>query len=96
MDGIIAAEITLALWLSQIRREQMATDLAGIFSQLRDLTRSDKLFLVQFLISELTQEESAALLKSGTAYPVWSPYDAHNAAAIMLKALADDKANDHA
>lgn len=74
----------------------MTTELATLFPRLRKLNRSDKLFLLQFLVSELLQEESATLLKAGAAYPVWSPFDAHGAAAIMLKALEDDKADGHA
>ena len=35
-------------------------------------------------------------MQSGVAYPVWSPYDAFDAAAVMLQALAETKVGDYA
>jgi hypothetical protein len=43
---------------------------------------------MQFLISELAQQE-LDLLKPGMSYPVWSPYDAVEAADAMLQVLKD-------
>lgn len=37
------------------------------------------LYIVQVLVSELAQQE-ADLIKPGQSYPVWSPYDAFEAA----------------
>jgi hypothetical protein len=73
----------------------MSTELTQLFPSLRELKRAEKLYVIQFLVSELAQEETP-LLQSGVAYPVWSPYDAFDAAAIMLNALAEAKVNDHA
>ena len=56
----------------------------------RVLSRTDKLRVVQYLISELVREEEADLLP-GMSYPVWSPYDAYEAAGTLLKALEEDK-----
>ena len=50
---------------------------------------------MQFLVSELAQEESD-LLKPGMAYPVWSPYDAHKAADAMLEVLKAAETGDRA
>jgi hypothetical protein len=55
----------------------------------RALPRRDKFLLVQELIAELAQEEGA----TATEYPVWSPYDAHQAAATLLQLLEQDKAS---
>ncbi|MGF1601611.1 MAG: hypothetical protein ACFCU8_06250 [Thermosynechococcaceae cyanobacterium] len=66
-----------------------------LISTLRDLNRSDKLHIMQLLISELAQQETD-LIKPDQAYPVWSPYDAVEAADTMLKALQTAKAQDHA
>ena len=44
----------------------------------------EKLYIMQFLISELVQEENE-LFQPDVAYPIWSPYDAFEAAAMMLK-----------
>ncbi|MBF2099253.1 MAG: hypothetical protein IGQ88_12895 [Gloeomargaritaceae cyanobacterium C42_A2020_066] len=38
------------------------------------------------LISEMAQQE-ADLMKPGESYPVWSPYDATQAANVLLKML---------
>jgi hypothetical protein len=47
---------------------------------------------MQFLVSELAAEETD-LLKPDLDYPVWSPYDAFEAANTMLQVLkaAKDK-----
>ncbi len=59
------------------------------------LSRAEKLHVMQFLVSELAQEESD-LLKPGMAYPVWSPYDAHEAADAMLEVLKAAETGDRA
>jgi ribonuclease D len=57
-----------------------------LISTLKGLNRSDKFHIMQILISELAQQETD-LIKADQAYPVWSPYDAVEAADIMLKVL---------
>ena len=54
---------------------------------LQKLPRVEKLQLIQFLITELIQEEDSTLLEPGKSYPVWSPYDAYEAANVLLQAL---------
>lgn len=54
------------------------------------LPRSDKFRLVQELVAELAQEENGAA-EAEVEYPVWSPYDAHEAAATLLQLLEQDK-----
>ncbi|MEM8642272.1 MAG: hypothetical protein AAGG51_26170 [Cyanobacteria bacterium P01_G01_bin.54] len=65
-----------------------------LISTLRDLSRSDKFHIMQLLISELAQQETE-LIKPEQAYPVWSPYDANEAANTMLNVLKAAKAQDH-
>ena len=62
---------------------------------LRELGRADKFHIIQILLSDLAQQEPD-LIKPDQAYPVWSPYDAVEAADTMLKALQAAKAQDHA
>ncbi len=62
---------------------------------LQGLPRPDKFYIMQILISELSQQEEE-LLKPGQSYPVWSPYDAFEAADTMLKMLETSKNQDHA
>jgi hypothetical protein len=54
---------------------------------LRELSRADKLRVMHFLVEELARAEDA-LLTPGASYPVWSPYDAHEAAKTLLGVLA--------
>ena len=49
---------------------------------------------MQFLVSELAQEESD-LLQPGLDYPAWSPYDASSAAETMLQLLEAAKKEDN-
>lgn len=62
---------------------------------LRGLSRADQLYIMQLLISELAQKETD-LIKPDRAYPVWSPYDAVEAADTMLKVLEAAKNQNHA
>jgi len=66
-----------------------------LISTLRELSRSDKLYIMQILIKELAQQEMD-LIKPDQAYPVWSPYDAVEAADTMLQVLQAAKAQDRA
>lgn len=60
-----------------------------LLEELHKLNRADKLRVIQLLVGELAAEE-AALLSPGATYEVWSPYDAPEAAATLLKLLDDD------
>ncbi len=66
-----------------------------LISILQGLSRADKFYIVQILISELAQKETE-LIKPDQSYPVWSPYDAVEAADTMLKVLQTAKAQDDA
>jgi hypothetical protein len=61
---------------------------------LRKLNRAEKLHVMQCLVSDLAQDESD-LIRQDMSYPIWSPYDAFEAADTMLKVLASEK-NTHA
>ncbi len=65
-----------------------------LVEQLRKLNRVDKLMIIQLLAAELANEETN-LIKSGASYPVWSPYDAVEAANIMLEALNAEASLNH-
>jgi hypothetical protein len=56
--------------------------LVDLFPALHELPRADKLRALQFLTTELAHEEGAALLP-GTAYPIWSPFEAADAAMTL-------------
>jgi hypothetical protein len=61
-----------------------------LLNSLHTLSRADKLYIMQVLISELAQEETN-LIKPDQSYPVWSPYDAFDAANTMLEVLESEK-----
>ncbi len=65
-----------------------------LVEQLRRLNRVDKLEVIQLLAADLASEETN-LIKSGASYPVWSPYDAVEAANIMLFALNAETSLNH-
>jgi hypothetical protein len=52
------------------------------------LPRADKYRLMRELLADLAQEEGLA----AGEYPVWSPYDAHEAAATLMQMLEHEKA----
>ena len=66
-----------------------------LISTLRGLSRADKFYVMQVLISELAQQEMD-LIKSDQSYPVWSPYDAVEAADTMFKLIQAAKTQDNA
>ena len=69
-------------------------EMTQILPELSKLKRREKLYIMQFLVSELAQEEDE-LIQPGVAYPVWSPYDAFDAAAKILKVLNETSTEDY-
>lgn len=63
--------------------------LAELRPVVQSLPRRDKFLLVQELIAELAKEEGVPAIE----YPIWSPYEAHDAAAILLQLLEREKAS---
>ena len=68
---------------------------AELISTLKNLNRSDKFQIMQILISELAEQE-IDLIRADQNYPVWSPYDAVEAADTMLKLLKTAKNQENA
>ena len=64
--------------------------LAEVLPQVQMLSRLDRFRLIQFLAQELERDEGG-LIEPGRSYPVWSPYDAHDAAATLLQVLEQEK-----
>ena len=58
---------------------------------LQTMSRTDKLRLLQFLVFELAQEENIEWLEPNVAYPIWTPYNAFEAADTLLKVLEAEK-----
>ena len=63
--------------------------MAELLPELHELPRADKFRAVQFLTAELAQGEGG--LQPGAEYPVWSPYEAHDAAAVLTQYLKEQR-----
>jgi len=64
-----------------------------LLTELRQLSRLEKLQVAQLLLNDIATEE--ALLTSGMQYEVWSPFDAAGAAETLLKMLQEDQKASH-
>ena len=51
------------------------------------LPRADRIRLVHLLIGDLACEEGIPLVEGGASYPIWTPYQAFDAAAVLQRAL---------
>jgi hypothetical protein len=60
---------------------------AELMPTLQNLLREDKLQVLQFLLSDLTQQAGVDLLQSGVSYPIWTPLDAYDAARSLQQLL---------
>lgn len=56
---------------------------------LKELSREDKQRVIDFLSSDLAEDETLKLLKNGGYYEIWSPYDAFEAAHVLGKMLEE-------
>lgn len=61
-----------------------------LLPSLHALPRGDKLRLIQLLAADVATEDGIAA-DPETAYPVWSPYEAFDGAATLLRVLEEEK-----
>jgi hypothetical protein len=47
---------------------------------------------MQVLVAEIANEEAIAVVPTDMAHAIWTPYDAYDAAAILLDILHKDQA----
>ncbi len=66
--------------------------LIELLTTARTLSRADRIRLVQYLVADLAREEGITPLEEGSAYPIWTPLHAFEAAATMLQALGKQNA----
>ena len=67
--------------------------LSQLLPSVQELPHADKLQLMQWLATQLANEEGVALLSSEETYPIWSPHDSYEAAAVLSNFLETEKAN---
>ena len=65
--------------------------LADLMPALQKLPRDDKLDVIRLLVSDLTRQEGIDLLQSGASYPIWTPFDAYDAASSLQQLLDQDR-----
>ena len=62
--------------------------LAELKSKIQELSRVDKLRLMQFLATELVKEEDATnFFVADREYPIWSPYNCSEATNVLMNLL---------
>ena len=66
--------------------------LIELLTTARTLCRADRIRLVQYLVADLAREEGVTSFEENTAYPIWTPLHAFEAAATMLEALGKQNA----
>jgi hypothetical protein len=64
--------------------------LTKIIPLVNDLSQPDKLSLFKLLAAQVPDAELQVIF-SASEYPVWSPYDATEAANIMMQMIQDDQ-----
>lgn len=62
----------------------------NLYPTLQNLSRADKLRVMQFLITELAREEEIQL-QPGATYSILSPYNSHEAAQKLGALLEEDR-----
>ncbi len=70
--------------------------LAELIPLVNNLSQPDKLSLFKLLVEQIPDVELQVIF-SASEYPVWSPYDATEAANILMQMIQDDQqASTHA
>jgi hypothetical protein len=70
--------------------------LTELIPLVNNLSQSDKLSLFKLLAAQVPDAELQAIF-SASEYPVWSPYDATEAANILMRMIQDEQeASTHA
>ena len=58
---------------------------------IRALERADKLRLMQLLAADVAREDTVELDIADQTVPIWSPHDAFEGAAALLRVLDEDR-----
>jgi hypothetical protein len=69
----------------------MKMSLAEVLPTVQKLSRADKLRLIELVAAELGRSEETGPLEGGQSYAIWSPYNAYQAAEVLLEMLKEGK-----
>jgi hypothetical protein len=72
-------------------REWCSMSNLELLDQVSQLSRVEKLQMVNFLMSELAKEEGLKPLDNPASYRLWSPYDYNDAARKLMSLLAPEE-----
>ena len=64
--------------------------LADVLPTLHNLPRDEKIEVIRLLSSDLLRQEGIDLLQDGQSYPLWTPFDAFDAAKSLQQMLDQD------
>lgn len=62
-----------------------------LMPSLHALPRADKLRLIQLLAADVASEDGIAVGDLNAQYPVWSPHEAFDGAATLLRVLEQEE-----
>lgn len=65
--------------------------LKELLPSLHALPRADKLRVIQLLVADVASEDGIASVQADATYPVWSPHEAFEGAATLLRVLEQDR-----
>jgi hypothetical protein len=65
--------------------------LTELLPTIQSLPRADKLRLIQVLAADVACEEQVAANLADKTIPIWSPYEAFDGAATLLRLLNDER-----
>ena len=66
--------------------------LSELIPALHGLPRAEKLRAIQVLAADVAREEGDEGIASEGTYPIWSPYDAFEGAATLMRVLDEEPA----
>ncbi len=62
-----------------------------LMPMLKSLPRDEKLQVFRLMASDLTQDAGVDILQSGASYPIWTPFNAYDAAQSLQRLLEEDR-----
>jgi hypothetical protein len=62
-----------------------------LWPSLQALSRADKFRAIQLLAVDLAREGDAQLIPDGVSCPIWSPFDAFDAARTLMELLEKEQ-----
>ncbi len=65
--------------------------LSELLPALHGLSRAEKLRAIQWLAADVAQEDASAVAALEGVYPTWSPYDAFEGAATLMRVLREEQ-----